>query len=64
MLVRGGWPWTLVTMTVRSEYMEALEKASVENDIRPFARLIGQSTMFMMLRIGHRVFLPRRFEIF
>lgn len=42
MLARGGWPWTIVTMTVRSEYMEALEKASVENDIRPFASLINR----------------------
>ena len=42
MLARGGWPWTIVTMAVRSEYMEALEKASVESDIRPFARLINR----------------------
>ena len=42
MLARGGWPWTIVTMAVCSEYMEALEKASVESDIRPFARLINR----------------------
>lgn len=42
MLARGGWPWTIVTMTVRSEYMKALEKASAESDIRPFASLINR----------------------
>lgn len=46
MLAQGGWPWTVVTMMVSSEYMTALEHASVEGDIRPFAslvnRLVGQ----------------------
>ena len=42
MLARGGWPWTIVTMPVRSEYMAALEKASVEGDIRLFAILLDR----------------------
>lgn len=42
MLARGGWPWTVVTMTVRSEYMVALETASVEGDIRLFAILLNR----------------------
>ena len=41
MLARGGWPWTVVTLDRRAAYMEALEAASVRQDIGPFTRLIG-----------------------
>lgn len=41
MLSSGGYPWTVVPVEKRDEYMAALESASVEQDIRPFARLLG-----------------------
>lgn len=41
MLARGGWPWTVVTLDRRAAYMEALETASVRQDIRPFTKLIN-----------------------
>jgi hypothetical protein len=40
MLASGGYPWTIVTMDVRDEYMAALEAASVEQNIAPFAQLL------------------------
>lgn len=40
MLASGGYPWTIVTLKVRDEYMAALESASVEQDIAPFAGLL------------------------
>ena len=40
MLASGGYPWTIVTMDVRDEYMAALEAASVEQQIAPFAQLL------------------------
>lgn len=33
----GGYPWTIVHLENRTRYMEALEEASVNRDIRPFA---------------------------
>lgn len=37
MLASGGYPWTVIPVEARDEYMNALESASVGQDIRPFA---------------------------
>jgi hypothetical protein len=42
MLASGGYPWTVIPVERRDEYMQALEKASVEQDITPFASFIGR----------------------
>jgi Fic family protein len=39
-LVTGGYPWIVVPVDRRDEYMASLEKASVEEDIEPFVRFI------------------------
>lgn len=41
MLAAGGYPWTVVPVQRRNDYMAALESASVGQDIVPFARLLG-----------------------
>lgn len=41
MLASGGYPWTVIPVEQRKEYMEALEEASVEQNIEPFAKLLG-----------------------
>lgn len=41
MLASGGYPWTVIPVERRDEYMQALEKASVEQDIAPFAAFLG-----------------------
>jgi Fic family protein len=41
MLAAGGYPWVVVPVSRRKEYMEALEKASSEGNIRPFADFLG-----------------------
>lgn len=40
MLVSGGYNWTIIRTTERTRYMSALEKASVEGDITPFAEFV------------------------
>lgn len=40
MLVTAGFPWRVITTDERDTYMEALEKASTEGDIRDFARMV------------------------
>ena len=42
MLASGGYPWTVIRVNDRGTYLAALETASVESDIRPFARFVGE----------------------
>ena len=40
MLASGGYPWTIIRMKSRGKYMSALETASVDGDIKPFAQFL------------------------
>jgi hypothetical protein len=42
MLASGGYPWTVIPMEKRADYLSALEAASVEGDIVPFARFLAK----------------------
>ena len=42
MLASGGFPWTVIQIDDRDDYMEALESASVGMDIMPFAKFLGR----------------------
>lgn len=41
MLAAGGYPWTVIPLEKRDDYMMALESASVGQDIEPFATFLG-----------------------
>jgi Fic family protein len=41
MLASGGYPWTVIRVEDRDDYLQALERASVDNDITPFATFIA-----------------------
>jgi hypothetical protein len=41
MMAAGGYPWTVIPLSERTTYMAALERASVGEDIKPFADLVG-----------------------
>ncbi len=41
MLASGGYPWTVIPVERRDEYMQALESASVNQNIAPFAAFLG-----------------------
>jgi len=41
MLASGGYPWTIVPLERRNEYMSALEKASVDQNIAPFCKFLA-----------------------
>lgn len=43
MLASSGYPWTVIRIEKRSDYMAALEAASSRGDIRPFAEFIASS---------------------
>jgi len=40
-LVTAGFPWVVIPVERREEYMGALEKASVGEDVEPFVRFVG-----------------------
>jgi Fic family protein len=41
MLASGGYPWTVIPVEKWDEYMQALEEASVRQNIEPFAKFLG-----------------------
>lgn len=41
MLAAGGYPWTVVPLAERDNYMAALEQASVDGNITPFAKFLA-----------------------
>jgi hypothetical protein len=41
MLASGGYPWTVIPVSERTAYMTALEQASIQENIAPFARFLG-----------------------
>ena len=41
MLASGGYPWTIISVDNRDKYMEALERASVDQDISSFVNFIA-----------------------
>ena len=42
MLASGGYPWTVIRVEDRGRYLAALETASVEQNIEPFARFVAK----------------------
>lgn len=41
MMASGGYPWTVITVDDRDQYMAALEQASVHKNIRPFTEFLA-----------------------
>ena len=41
MLASGGYPWIVIPVKERNAYINALEKASVDNDIEPFTKYLA-----------------------
>lgn len=42
MLASGGYPWTVIRVDRRRQYIDALEHANIHQDIRPFTRFIRE----------------------
>ncbi len=48
MLASGGYPWTVIRVEDRNAYLAALESASVELNIEPFARFVAERVAWSM----------------
>jgi hypothetical protein len=42
MLASGGYPWTVIPLETRNDYMATLEEASVKKNIKPFSRFLAE----------------------
>ena len=42
MVASGGYPWTIVPVEKRNEYMASLEAASVDRKVEPFTRFLAE----------------------
>jgi len=42
MLASGGYPWTVIRVEDRDAYLRALDSASIDLDIAPFAHFIAE----------------------
>ena len=42
MLASGGYPWTVIRVEDRNAYLSALDRASIDMDIAPFAALVAE----------------------
>ena len=42
MIASGGYHWTVIRQARRSDYLSALESASTEGDIAPFAKFVAK----------------------
>jgi len=53
MLASGGYPWTVIRVDDRDTYLKALESASVEMNIGPFATFIAERVKWSMEQAGN-----------
>jgi fido (protein-threonine AMPylation protein) len=48
MLASGGYPWTVIRVEDRDAYLAALDRASIDADIAPFAKFIAERVRWSM----------------
>jgi Fic family protein len=46
MLVSAGYPWTIIHVTDRTEYMKSLDFVATDKDIKPFTEFIVRQMMW------------------
>jgi fido (protein-threonine AMPylation protein) len=51
MLAAGGYPWTVIRLEDRTAYLTALDRASIDMDIGPFAGFIAERVRWSMEKI-------------
>ena len=44
----GGYPWTVIRVEDRDEYLQALDRASIHLDIAPFSRYVAERVRWSM----------------
>ncbi len=52
LLASGGYPWTVIRVQDRDDYLAALETASIDQDIKPFAGFIAEQVARSQEQMG------------
>jgi len=48
MLASGGYPWTIIRLKDRNTYLAALDRASIDTDIKSFTAFVADRAMWFM----------------
>jgi len=48
MLASGGYPWTVIRVEDRDAYLGALDRASIDANIQPFATFIAECVQWSL----------------
>lgn len=48
MLASGGYPWTVIRLRDRNAYLAALDRASIDTDIKPFTAFLAERARWFM----------------
>ena len=59
MLASGGYPWTVIRVRDRDTYLKALDSASIDMDINPFAAFVAKRVRWSLERHDLRFPEPR-----
>jgi len=62
MLAFGGYPWAVIRMRDRNAYLAALDRASIDMDIKPFTTLTAQRVRWVLEK--HELKFPEQEEKF
>ncbi|MGC2332362.1 MAG: DUF1488 family protein, partial [Candidatus Acidiferrales bacterium] len=62
MLASGGYPWTVIRLRDRKNYLAALDHASIDADLKPFTTLLSQRVGWAFEK--HELTFPDRSEKF
>jgi len=52
MLASGGYPWTVIRVEDRDSYLSALDRASIDSDIGPFANFIARRVQWSLENVA------------
>jgi hypothetical protein len=55
LLASGGYPWTVVRVEDRTEYLKALDRASIDVNARPFASFIAERVQLSLKKTKRSV---------
>ena len=52
LLASGGYSWTVIRVDDRDAYFASLERASIDQDMEPFARFLAERVELALERAG------------
>jgi len=52
MLASGGYPWTVIRVEDRERYLRALDRASIDSDIKPFADFLAERVQWSLKQLA------------